>query len=921
MGASIPNAKTVVAAPRLRDLLARQFIVAALVPLLLTFGGYFYFLNLTLENHVDAENRSVAASLTAQVEQMLSAASFTVTSIAGLLDVDERFAGHEDVLLDQHVHQDGIFEAIYLLDPDGKVQHVGLPPERRLSRRNSVGLHYGHRNFVQEAMRSRQPTWSDSFLSVTSGKTSVAYAVPVGSRTLVGELNLHKLANQLQEISVYVGTRATIVDARGNIIASPDVLAGAQQANLGHHLLLNDAQKNSDSILQFTIAGQKHLGRVATIKETQWQVFATQREEHAFAALNALTHILLAASVLAIVLSVFMGIVFSRWFANRFGTIVEDVDIITQGNFQLPERTYALREFAQVGHGLRVMADTLRAGRDHLEEQVVERTHALAGALQQAQAANRAKSVFLSNMSHELRTPLNAVIGLSRLMVKSAHLSEKDRGNLETINSSGTHLLSLINDVLELSKIESGRQELQEQEVDLPGLIREVAGMLRPRAEEAGLQFVVNVRDLPAMVRIDAVKLRQILINLLGNAIKFTPQGRVSLDVIGSPPEEQRVRVEFVVSDSGVGIPAAEHQRIFEPFVQLVTHATQSGTGLGLTITRQYLHMLGSELALDSTPGKGTTFRFVLTLSLASAAADVLPRCADNALDSELDALEQALRAKHAGARLLLAEDNPTNREIALEWLHAAALNVDTAADGLEAIEMVRQNPYDLILMDMRMPRLDGVAATQAIRTLPDAAAIPIVAMTANVFEEHRRECFAAGMNDFIAKPVDAALLYATLLKWLKPASRPADAGPAVERKIAATIDSTLLERLGQLPGVDVATGVANLRGKADRYLDLLGKFVSSHCDDMDQFEGFLAANDLDKGHLIAHSLKGASATLGLNEIAVCARRIDERMRESAGAAPDPSLMADDVATIRRALAVLLRELRAEKVDAGETAA
>ena len=261
--------------------------------------------------------------------------------------------------------------------------------------------------------------------------------------------------------------------------------------------------------------------------------------------------------------------------------------------------------------------EELRRHREHLEELVKQRTEELTEARDQAETANRAKSLFLANMSHELRTPLNAVIGFSQLMDRDPMLSAVQRRNTEIINSSANHLLTLINDVLELSKIESGKVHLAEEETDLEDLLFQVVDMMRVRAEQAGLTMTVDARGLPPVVLVDAVKVRQVLLNLLSNAVKFTPAGKVAVVVKALPEREGRVQLDFSVSDTGIGIAAEDQQRIFQPFEQAGTHPPPGGTGLGLTISRQYVQMMGGELTVQSALGQGALFRFSLPVSVA----------------------------------------------------------------------------------------------------------------------------------------------------------------------------------------------------------------------------------------------------------------------------------------------------------------
>jgi hypothetical protein len=402
--------------------------------------------------------------------------------------------------------------------------------------------------------------------------------------------------------------------------------------------------------------------------------------------------------------------------------------------------------------------DELRKYREHLEELVRQRTEELTVARDQAEAANRSKTVFLANMSHELRTPLNAVIGFSQLMDKDPALSEKQRHNAEVIQRSGHHLLTLINDVLELSKIESGKMRLMEEETSPAELLHEVADMMRGRAEQNGLTLVLEAPDLPPGALLDTVKLRQVLLNLLSNAVKFTRHGGVVLRVKTQAAGEGKARLEFSVSDTGIGIAPEDLHRIFEPFEQAGTpSANQAGTGLGLTISRQYLHMMGSELAVESTPGQGTSFMFTLLVQTCDTPA------ARQGAHGRVIGLEAAERGK----RILVVDDNPETRLLFRDLLEPFGFEIAEAEDGSQVKERVDSFQPELILMDWRMPQMDGLEAMRRLRAGGNACQPRVVILTAYAFEENRQEALAAGADDFMRKPVNEAELYAVLEKQL----------------------------------------------------------------------------------------------------------------------------------------------------------
>ena len=380
---------------------------------------------------------------------------------------------------------------------------------------------------------------------------------------------------------------------------------------------------------------------------------------------------------------------------------------------------------------------------------------------QDAEAANVAKSAFLANMSHEIRTPINGVLGMAHLLHLSG-VTPKQAHYLQRIEASGQHLLGVINDILDLSKIEAGKIRLDPQDFPLSALIDGVAAITKDRIREKGLRFRLDIAGVPASLHGDKTRLTQALVNYLSNATKFTETGEIKLRIRLIEESRSDYLLRFAVIDSGIGIAADVVPRLFNSFEQADNSITRKygGTGLGLALTRKLAELMGGHAGVESTLGGGSTFWFTARLGKGPALA------ADERAVEPIDA-EAALKAMHAGTRVLLAEDDPINREVAECFLQGILFQVDIAEDGAVALDKAAANDYDLILMDMQMPGMGGIEATRAIRALPGKASIPIVALTANAFPEHRERCLAAGMNDFLAKPIEPDVLFPTLLKWL----------------------------------------------------------------------------------------------------------------------------------------------------------
>ena len=395
--------------------------------------------------------------------------------------------------------------------------------------------------------------------------------------------------------------------------------------------------------------------------------------------------------------------------------------------------------------------------RERLSELVEARTTELVAAKQAAETAAVAKSAFLANMSHEIRTPLNAIIGLTQLM-KRSDASPDHAEHLSQLEVAADHLLGIVSAILDLSKIDADKFTLLEAPVAVADVVRDVAVMISDRASEKGLRLLVDSPAEAPWIEADATRLRQALLNYATNALKFTPSGTITLRYRVEQDEDERLLLRFEVEDTGIGISPEAVPRLFTAFEQADRSITLShgGTGLGLAITRRLAQMMGGDAGVDSTPGRGSRFWFTARLR----------RCAPGAAPTPLAGADAraALRAEHADARILVVEDDPVSRKIAVAYLRDAGLAVETALNGAEALQRVSDEDFDLVLMDMNMPVMDGLEATRRIRALPLRGSVPIVALTANAFSDDADRCRAAGMDDFVSKPVTPQALHEKVL-------------------------------------------------------------------------------------------------------------------------------------------------------------
>ncbi|MBS4097843.1 MAG: PAS domain S-box protein [Sulfuricella sp.] len=407
---------------------------------------------------------------------------------------------------------------------------------------------------------------------------------------------------------------------------------------------------------------------------------------------------------------------------------------------------------------------------EHLNEQLQQRTA-------EAEAASHAKSAFLANMSHEIRTPMNAILGLTQLVLET-DLQPQQQDFLGKVHRSAQALLRILNDILDFSKIEAGRLEIEYMPMRVEEILANVADLFGARLAEKALQFSIAIdAAVPAVVMGDALRFTQVLDNLVGNAVKFTARGEIHVAAEVAQHGENALTLRFAVRDNGIGLSPRQIEGLFQPFAQADSSTTRQygGTGLGLVISRTLVEMMGGKIGVSSTDGQGATFFFTLQVGVATAA---------DALESHAPPPSTALHSL-AGLHILLVEDNALNQEMAAVLLQRRGVRVTLANHGSEAVERVGNESFDAILMDLHMPVMDGIAATRLIKTLPNGKGVPIIALTAAVLADDRERCSAAGMSDFLAKPIDPDSLAEVVAKWTKP-GQPAPTAPATAPAEAA---------------------------------------------------------------------------------------------------------------------------------------
>ncbi len=495
---------------------------------------------------------------------------------------------------------------------------------------------------------------------------------------------------------------------------------------------------------------------------------------------------------------------------------------------------------------------------------------AIRNAKELAEEATRTKSEFLANMSHEIRTPMNAIIGMGHLMQKT-EMTSRQRDYQNKIQQSCQHLLGIIDDILDFSKIEAGKLTIERVEFTLHGVLDTVRNLVSDKVAAKGLELRFQVdNEAPTILLGDPLRLGQILVNYANNAVKFTEHGKIEISVRVLEQTEQDVLLHMAVADTGIGLPAEQQARLFQSFQQADASTTRryGGTGLGLAICKRLADLMGGSVGVHSAPGQGSVFWLRLRLGKGRHRGIHPPPDGIQQHGAPAAPKHPGLEAIH-GARILLVEDNELNQEVAHAILADEGFQVDIAGDGKEAITMLDRADYDLVLMDMQMPVMDGVSTTRVLRQNPRFAALPIIALTANAMEGDRKLCLDAGMNDHVAKPIDPDELWAALRRWI-PAKTGAGTVALPQSPVAPlpSPDGGRAEVPAAIPtieGLDTEDGLRRVRGKQKIYLDILHKFVDTQAANIDKLQQAMEAGDLAEAERVAHTLKGVCGNIGAN--------------------------------------------------------
>ena len=733
---------------------------------------------------------------------------------------------------------EGLAEAIILLDGTGQqIFNTLLPFGSALPKS-------GRTEMLHRTFETGRPLVSDLYIGAATRRPFVALEVPVWRDgkviyALDMGISAERLNRLLLEQKLPEGWIAALMDSQKTIVARSRNPEQAMGKKATPDLQAKMSRNREGTMASHTIEGDPSFvafsrssasGWTVTVGMTRDVLYANLYRSLGFAGLTIVAF-LLGGAILAWL--------FSRQVQDALATLGAATEAATAGDLDAQAPLTGPREIVRLA----------------------DQFNRMQKARKEAEAATHAKSVFLANMSHEIRTPLHVIIGLGHLLRRDLK-DPLQQGRLNQIATTSDHLLAILNDILTLSKIEAHRLVLDHGDFRLDTVLDKAMRMSEGPALEKKLKLVADVAPLARNLALngDALRLAQVLINLCGNAIKFTDQGEVRLEVACLAEAADSVTLRFSVTDTGIGIAPRDQARVFQAFEQADSSTTRAhgGSGLGLAISQRLVGLMGSTICVDSRAGAGSTFHFDL----------VLPRATGRVAETTVNA---AAATDFSGRHVLFADDHALSQEILFEMLEDLGCEVDVASDGAEAVACAQLHSYDLILMDMQMPKMDGIAAARAIRELPEHRDTPIIALTANAFAEDRQRCLAAGMNGHIGKPVTPGTLATALAQWLPNLAVPSDDRPLYSDELSRA--------LTEIPGLDSGHRSWHSPEQLTDFRTLLNRFVNLHSRDMAQVCERLAAGEHDAARVVAHNLKGIAGMIGAWRVATLATELEQALR------------------------------------------
>lgn len=696
------------------------------------------------------------------------------------------------------------------------------------------------RPWFKAAQEAKKAVWSEIYPFISTGRLGITANQPVydaeGNFQGVFAIDYYLLSisNFLEQLEVSQSGEIFIIENTGDLVASstPDVLLYLDNDNQSKRLKAEESKnlmvKNSALFLQekfgsfqninglqkleFNVKKERHFLQVFPFKDSyglDWLIVVVLPESDFMGEIYANTKRIIILSFMALIVAIIIGVFTARWVTQPLFKLNDAAKEIAEGTLDKKVEINRTDEIGELADSFNNMAKQLKDSFATLEDRVKERTSDLEEsnsqleiakdkaeesnsqleiAKEKAEVANKAKSSFIANMSHELRTPLNAILGFSQIMMHSSNLPKDAQDNMRIISTSGDYLLTLINNILDLSKIESGRMSLNPTNFDLFSLLQEVEDLLTLKAEDKKLQLLFDYEeDIPQYVHTDETKLRQVLINLINNAIKFTSEGGINVEIkkketnTSKSPTTNHSLI-FAVTDTGFGVAEDEIDQLFEAFAQTQAgKQSQEGTGLGLPISKKFIQLMGGDITVESKLGVGTTFRFEIKVDIVDKANVEKKKESKNVI---------ALKPGQPRYRLLIVDDRPTNRLLLIKLLQPLGFELKEASNGKEAIEIWDEWEPHLIWMDMRMPVMDGYEATEYIKGTTKGNATAIIALTASVLDEDKSIVLSSGCDDFLRKPFKESVIFEAMNKHLGVEYIYDEETPVVNTKLASlTVD------------------------------------------------------------------------------------------------------------------------------------